>query len=566
MLPREAVRADSPVVRTHRRKDGSTIIVEVTSHWLNFGGQPARQVMINDITERRRVDAARERLLAILEATTDLIAISQFDGPASYINAAGRKLLGIGPNEQVLLTDHRPKSARKVILNEAIPTAIRKGVWSGETVLLSRDGKEIPVSQVLIAHKTAAGEVEFLSTIARDIREQKRLEDQFRQAQKMEAFGTLAGGIAHDFSNLLTVIIGYSQFLLGRVANDDVAHGFVAEIKKSADRATSLTRQLLAFSRRQMLQPREIDLNSIVADMSKLLTRLIGEDVQLATRLDPELHRVRADPSQVEQVVLNLAVNARDAMPTGGKLTIETRNVELDQAYAASHVDVRPGSYAMLAVSDSGSGMSPEVKARIFEPFFTTKEIGKGTGLGLATVYGVVKQSGGHIEVYSELGKGTSFKVYLPRVGRPDPRFGGDSGIFAIPSGRETILLAEDEGGVRTLARMALAARGYTVLEARDGREAMLLAQNHPGTIHLLVTDVVMPHLGGRQLSEMLNKERPEMKVLYMSGYTDDAVVRHGVLQSNVCFVQKPFTPDSLSRKVREVLDKADSSTRLADA
>jgi PAS domain S-box-containing protein len=556
-LPGPAVRQEQAVIRRHRRKDGSIIDVEITSHWLNFGGRPARQVLVKDVTERRRVDSVRERLLAILEATTDLVAISQVEGPASYVNAAGRRLLGVGPNDEVALTDHRPESARRMILKEAIPTAIRKGAWSGETVLIGRDGNEVPVSQVLIAHKNSSGNVEFLSTIARDIREQKRLEEQFRQAQKMEAFGSLAGGIAHDFSNLLTVIIGYSQFLLGRLSGDEVSHGFVSEIKKSADRATALTRQLLAFSRRQLLQPREIDLNTVVADMSKLLHRLIGEDVHLATRLDPQLHKVRADPGQVEQVILNLAVNARDAMPTGGNLTIETRNVHLDESYASTHVDVRPGQYAMLAVSDSGLGMSPEVKARIFEPFFTTKEVGKGTGLGLATVYGVVKQSGGHVEVYSEQGKGTSFKVYLPRMGKPEPRLGSDSGSFVIPTGRETILLAEDETGVRMLASMALKARGYSVLEARDGREALKIAETYQGPIHLLLTDVVMPNLGGRQLAEQVAKLRPDTLVLYMSGYTDDAVVRHGVLQSNVCFMQKPFTPDSLSRKVREVIDQA---------
>ena len=555
-LPRPAIRHDQTVIRSHRKKDGSIIDVELTSHWLNFGGRPARQVMANDVTERQRVDSVRERLLAILEATTDLVAISQVEGPASYLNAAGRRMLGVGPNDEVALTDFRPESARRVIMEEAIPTAIRKGAWSGETVLISRGGKEIPVSQVLIAHKSPTGGVEFLSTIARDIREQKRLEEQFRQAQKMEAFGSLAGGIAHDFSNLLTVIIGYSQFLLDRLPTEDATHGFVGEIKKSADRATALTRQLLAFSRRQMLQPREIDLNTIVADMGKLLHRLIGEDIHLATRLDPKLHHVLADPGQVEQVILNLAVNARDAMPTGGNLTIETRNVDLDQNYANSHVDVRPGSYAMLAVSDSGLGMSAEVKARIFEPFFTTKETGKGTGLGLATVYGVVKQSGGHVEVYSEPGKGTSFKVYLPRMGKLEPKLMIDSGSFAIPSGRETILLAEDENGVRLLASMALKARGYSVLEARDGREALKIAESHKGPIHLLLTDVVMPNLGGRQLAEQMAKLRPEAKVLYMSGYTDDAVVRHGVLQSNVCYMQKPFTPNSLARKVREALDQ----------
>jgi len=388
----------------------------------------------------------------------------------------------------------------------------------------------------------------------RDVTEQRHLEEQFRQSQKMEAVGQLAGGIAHDFNNLLTAILGNTQLLLRELPPGDSKRGDVEEIRKASERAASLTRQLLAYSRRQMLQPEVLDLNVVVAEMDKMLRRLIGEHIALVAVPTPDLGRVRADPNQIEQVIVNLAVNARDAMPDGGKLTIETANVDLDETFAQAHLGSVPGSYAMLAVTDTGAGMDASVRAHLFEPFFTTKEVGKGTGLGLATVYGIVKQSGGYISVYSEPGRGTSFKIYLPRIETPaatppGPQKGGAA------RGSETVLVVEDEPAVLTLSRRALEAQGYVVLAASDAAAALRVVERHGGTIHLLLTDVVMPGLSGRELADRLVAQRPGIRVLYMSGYPGDAVVQHGTLPSGSAFLQKPFSPDGLARKVRDVLD-----------
>jgi PAS domain S-box-containing protein len=388
-----------------------------------------------------------------------------------------------------------------------------------------------------------------------DITERKRLEDQFHQSQKMEAFGQLAGGVAHDFNNLLTIINGYSELLLQKLPMRDPSRDMIAEILQAGERSAGLTRQLLAFSRQSMLAPRILDLNEVVTNTDKMLRRLIGEDIRLTTTLDSKLWAIRADPGQIEQVLMNLAVNARDAMPLGGRLTIETRNVELDEAYAQTHAEARAGRYVLLGVTDTGKGISPEILARVFEPFYTTKGPGKGTGLGLATVYGIVKQSGGHVTVYSEVGIGTSFKVYLPRIDKPSADSVVRPGIKASPRGTETILLAEDEAAVRTLTRLILIGLGYTVIEARDGVEAARLAAEYTGQIDLVITDVVMPGSGGRAVAEEVVLGHPETRVLFISGYTDDAVIRHGVLRDGVNFLQKPFTQVALAFKVRELLD-----------
>jgi CheY-like chemotaxis protein len=365
----------------------------------------------------------------------------------------------------------------------------------------------------------------------------------------------LAGGVAHDFNNLLTVILGYSEMMLHRLDQDNPLHRNLIEIKKAALRAGSLTRQLLAFSRKQVLQPKVIDLNAVVADMGKMLLRLIGEDLELVTDLKPSLARVKADPGQIEQVLLNLAVNARDAMPRGGTLSIKTENVLMDDELVRKYVSVAPGPHVMLRVSDTGHGMNADTQARAFEPFFTTKESGKGTGLGLATVYGIVKQSGGNIWLYSELGKGTTFKIFLPRVDDT----AADQEILSrqqpVPGGTETLLLVEDEEQVRLIIREALEKQGYNVLSAANGEEALLLAEDQTTEISLLLTDVVMPQMSGRELAERLLTMRPQLGVLYMSGYTDDAIVRHGLLEDTLNFIQKPFDSGSVARKVREVLD-----------
>ena len=402
---------------------------------------------------------------------------------------------------------------------------------------------------------SADGVFEGVLCLAEDVTEKRRLEERYRQAQKLEAIGQLAGGVAHDFNNLLTIINGYSDLLLLRMQPDDPCRELVKEIQGAGERSASLTRQLLAFSRKQVLVARPLDLNAIVVDTEKLLRRVIGEDIQLGLSLSPRLGTVAADPSQIDQVLLNLAVNARDAMPKGGKLTIETTNIEFDPAYARTHASVQAGHYALLAVSDTGCGMTPAVRARIFEPFFTTKEAGKGTGLGLAVVHGTVQQMGGRVEVYSEPGIGTTFKIYLPRVDLPPRLIKAPSELQVPPAGSETILLAEDEERVRALSRHVLAGCGYCVLEAADGNEVLRIAEGHLGVIHLLVTDVVMPGKGGREVAARIQDLHPELRVLYLSGYTDDAVVRHGVLHEEVHFLQKPFSPFTLACKVREVLD-----------
>jgi PAS domain S-box-containing protein len=396
-----------------------------------------------------------------------------------------------------------------------------------------------------------------------DITERKRtemematLQEQLRQSQKMEAIGRLAGGIAHDFNNLLTVIKGFSQLSLLELKEGDPLRRNIDEIEKATERAASLTRQLLAFSRRQVMEMKILDLNTLLRDLDKMLRRIIGENIELSTLLAKDLGRAKIDPGQIEQVIMNLAVNAKDSMPSGGKLTIETANAELDESYAHHHADVKPGRYVMFSVSDTGVGMTPEVRERVFEPFFTTKEKGRGTGLGLSTVYGIVKQSGGNIWVYSEPDHGTTFKIYLPRVDEPLEELREKPMGEELPHGTETVLVVEDEEKVRTLTVEILGRQGYRVLEASQGDDALAISEKHKGPIHLFLVDVVMPGISGTELAKHLMSLHPETRILYMSGYTDNVIVHHGVLEKGVNYIQKPFTIDELTRKVREVLDK----------
>jgi signal transduction histidine kinase/CheY-like chemotaxis protein len=402
------------------------------------------------------------------------------------------------------------------------------------------------------------GEVAYIIHRVEDVTEVVRLQNlgNEQQSQKMEALGRLASGVAHDFNNLLGVIAGYGELLGKQLHDHPRLSKYCTDILKATERAAALTRQLLAFSRKQVLQPQVLDLNAVVADVEKMLRRLIGEDILLVTLPAENLGAVRADPGQIEQVLMNLAVNARDAMPRGGRLTIETANVDIDELYARSRPGVEPGPHVMLAVSDTGHGMKQEILDHIFEPFFTTKEARRGTGLGLATVHGIVKQSGGHIWAYSEPEHGATFKVYLPRVGGMKTVAAPATAEKEMPRGAETVLLVEDEAGLREMIRECLEASGYTVLEARQAAHALEIAQSHHGPIHLLMTDVVMPGMSGRKLAQSLAASHPETTVLYMSGYTDDAVVLHGVLAEDVAFLQKPFTIRALAQKVRALLDQ----------
>jgi PAS domain S-box-containing protein len=518
-----------------------------------------------DVTERKRAEEAlresEEHFRRFIENVPLGVCRTTPDGRVLVANPALVRMLGYDSWQELASRNLEVEALEAGYPRSAFREQIeREGEVGGlEAAWKRRDGSVMFVRESARAFRADDGRVLYYDCIVEDVTERRRLGEQLRQSQKMEAVGCLAGGVAHDFNNLLTVVIGYSDLLLKRPpATCAGMRPPVEEIKKAAERAASLTRQLLAFSRKQMLQPQILDLNSLLTDVDEMLRRMIGEDIELATHLPSGLGRVKADPGQIEQVIMNLAVNARDAMPQGGQLTLEAANVELDSSHASSHESVLPGHYVMIAMSDTGIGMDAETQAHIFEPFFTTKEVGKGTGLGLATVYGIVKQSGGSIRVYSEPGKGTTFKVYLPRIDEAVEVIAPTNmPVDELSRGCETILLAEDEEAVRSLVRGVLESTGYQVLETKGANDALEVGERHRKHIHLLLTDVVMPQMSGAELVKHLAPLHPETKVLYMSGYTDHAVVRHGLLNSSTAFLQKPFTPDALALKVREVLDGA---------
>ncbi len=524
---------------------------------LNF----VSQHLANAIVRKRNEEALREseqRYRSLVQSAVYGIYRSGLDDRFLNVNPAMVRLLGYDTEQEVLNLSLKNDVYVDTEEREDLVSRHKDGEGRIENVEVRWKRKDQRVITVRLSGRAVRrpnGEFDSFEMIAEDVTERRNLEDQLRQSQKMEAVGRLAGGVAHDFNNLLTVIKGYTELMLEEFREHDPMRGELEEIRKAADRASALTRQLLAFSRQQVLAPKVLDLNTVVTNMDKLLKRLLGADVELITRLDAAIGRIKADPGQLEQVIMNLAVNARDAMPVGGKLLIETQNVELDETFARDHVGSKPGAYVMLAVTDNGAGMSETVRQRIFEPFFTTKEAGKGTGLGLSTVYGIIKQSGGYIWVYSEVSKGTTFKVYLPRVDATVDVALPAATAPASSFGRETVLLVEDEDGVRALVRQVLHKHGYNVLEARHGGEALLHCERHKGNIDLLLTDVVLEQMSGPDLAKRLVVLRPEMKVLYISGYTDDAVIHHGV-STGTAFLQKPFTTDALAKKVREVLDR----------
>jgi two-component system, cell cycle sensor histidine kinase and response regulator CckA len=543
-------------------RDGRIVWVEAhTVIITNDEGKPiGLRGVAMDITERKRAEQehkkSEERYREVVENAHDMIYVRDLEGNYISINQASERITGY-PREELLkmnflqmvapeyLEQARRMSARKLAGEEA---------KAYDLEMVAKDGRRIAVevnTRVMFQDGIAVG----IQGIARDVTERKHLEAQLRQSQKMEAVGQLAGGIAHDFNNLLTAITGYSELTMRTLQSADPLCQNLEEIKRAGDRAAALTRQLLAFSRKQVLQPKVLNLNTVVADLEKMLRRLIGENIDLKTGLGSELWRIKADPGQIEQVIVNLAVNARDAMIRGGKLTIQTRNVLLEEDYATHQLTIIPGAYVMLTISDTGMGMDATTQARIFEPFFTTKEAGRGTGLGLSTVYGIIEQSGGAIRVYSEIGQGTTFKIYLPRVEEaqmPEQAIKNTE----TPKGAETILLIEDEELVRNLTRKVLESHNYKVLEAPDGGAALLVSDIHTGSIDLLLTDVIMPGISGPEAAARLKRLRPKMKVLYMSGYMDNTIVQQGVVEDGVNLIRKPFSPGGLLQQVREALDK----------
>ncbi len=558
---------EGPVLRKRieiegMRRDGRLFPLELSVSPLRMNEGIVFTAFLRDISERKGAEEAlrqsEDRYRRLVEVSPDAILLTR-DNRMVFLNRAGMDLLGAVSPEQVL--GRNPADFFDPTYDEATIARVRRTLESGsplpltELAMLRLDGSLIHVNLVVSTLDDPSGPT--MQLVLRNITDRKRLEEQFRQSQKMEAVGQLAGGVAHDFNNMLLVIGGYSDILEQDEALTPEQRQAIDQIRLASDRAKALTSQLLAFSRRQVLQPKIVSPNTMVLNMEQMLKTLTGEEVELCFQLDPRTAYVKADPSQIEQALLNLAVNARDAMPNGGRLTVVTEVAQLDQASIdRQRIDLKPGAYVRVAVQDSGVGIDPEILPRIFEPFFTTKPKGKGTGLGLSTVYGIIKQSGGALTVSSEPGCGTEMAFYLPQVEEAAvPAVAHDAGPHGPLSGNETIVVAEDEPGVRTVVCSALRRHGYTVLEARHGIEAVTLVRMHPGRIHLLVTDVVMPQMSGREVAEAVAAIEPNIKILYMSGYTDDAVLRHGIVTDAVNFIQKPYTCETLVSTVRRLLD-----------
>ena len=539
------------------RKDGNQFPAEASISKFEAGGRKIMTVRLRDITERVAAEHTLRQLAAIVESSHDAIIGEDLDGVIRSCNPGAEEMYGYTPDEvlakraKILLP---PDAEDEVAAN--VQRASEGVSTNYDTVRMRKDGKEIKVAMTVSPIRDSHGAVVGASTIARDITERWRLEQLLHQSQKMEAVGRLAGGVAHDFNNLLGVIIGYAYLVHTSGSSSEQIRNAGQQIMNAAETGSALTRQLLAFSCKQVMIPKVIDLGEITDGLGKMIPRVLGEDIDVRIVHGEGLRHVTADPSQVEQIIMNLVVNARDAMPDGGKLIIETSNVYFDESEARHH-DVTAGDYVLLAVTDTGEGMSDETRARIFEPFFTTKEVGKGTGLGLATVYGIVSQSQGYIWVYSELGHGTTFKIYLPATATP-------AVTAALPvdrqeltvCGSETLLLVEDQEALREMLAHILRSKGYTVLSANGGPDALQQMAQHNGYVHLLLTDVIMPEMRGNILAKALTARYPNLLVIYMSGYTDNALIESDSLPENMVFLQKPFPPDVMLRLIREVLDK----------
>jgi two-component system, cell cycle sensor histidine kinase and response regulator CckA len=542
-----------------RRKDGRDFPIEIMLSPLDGADGILVTAAIRDITERKRREMDRSRLADVVESSYDAIISLTPQGIILTWNRGAERIYGYSSAEALGQSILFLSPPDHTVEDPTLLKMIERGetVEHFEIVRMKKDRTHVHVALTFSPIKDSVGRVVGVSAVARDITESKRMEEMLLHAQKMEAVGQLAGGVAHDFNNLLGVILGYTELLLVRVGPNDRQRKDIQEIQKAGERAALLTRQLLAFSRKQVLQPVVLDLNVVVAGAEKLLRRLIGENIELIVALDPDLCRVKADHGQIEQIIMNLAVNARDAMHDGGKLTIETSNIELDEKFAALLPSTLPGPHVILAVTDTGCGMDAKTQAHIFEPFFTTKEFGRGTGLGLSTVYGIVKQSGGSVWVYSEPGIGTTFKIYLPSLDSTAEIMLPKETIEKALKVSQTILVVEDDVALLQVTHRSLEEAGYTILAARSPAEAIRIAENFRGPIHLVVTDVILPGMSGPQLASSLSAPRPEMKVLYVSGYTDDTIVHHGVLEPGLSFLQKPFSPKTLARKVDEMLATA---------
>jgi two-component system cell cycle sensor histidine kinase/response regulator CckA len=553
--------ADYHLEKRYLRKDGAVAWVNVNMTVIrDAAGQPTRTMAtIEDITQRKLAEVEREQLTTAIEQAGETVLVTDAQGNITYVNPAFETVTGYARAEVI---GRNPRFLRSGVHDEKFYRELWETIgsgksWQGRLVNKKKDGATFTEDATISPVRDKAGMITSYVSVKRDITHVLAQEAELLQAQKMEGIGRLAGGVAHDFNNILSVILSSAELALESLREGDPLREDLLDIQQSGKRAAVLTRQLLAFSRKQVLQPVPLDLNQALAEMEKMLRRIIGEDIEFARVLSPDIWLVKADPGQVEQVVMNLVVNARDAMPKGGKLTLETANVELDQVYADSNAGAGLGPNIMLAVTDTGVGMDEQTMARVFEPFFTTKEVGKGTGLGLSTVYGIVKQSGGSISVQSVLGQGTTFKVYLPRDTSLVGPIVTATPAVTRPVGTETVLVVEDEQAVRNIARRILEGAGYAVLTAASGGEALLTCERHPSEIHLVLTDVVMPQMSGKDLVDRLASIRPGVRAVFMSGYTGDVILKHGLLEAGTQFIGKPFTQAELLRKIRYALDGA---------